>query len=249
MGRDLSSYLFPKRRLAVPQIRISDRTQGYAPSLILYFIMKKFQNNFMVLMLTLMGTVVFSSCSSDDDDKPSAGSQSKSWFITLSNKELNALVDGFTTYDPLFKRQEIVDELKDTWHNRITDPNLFKSEYMNDEGRVTGLYFFDNRDIEYCNYVNLWHIVDDSTVEVYPCDLMYGDSKNIVRRMLHVGSWNYWGNIYYALTSDDEPWIYTYVKLDNKLIVSNDEIIHLYDDYVVMDGYSRKMMWFTPVDR
>lgn len=204
----------------------------------------------MVLMLTLMGTVVFSSCGGDDEDNSGAGSNKKSWFITLSKKELNSLVDGFTTYDPLSKRQEIVDERKGSWHNKITDPNLFKSEYMNHEGQVTYLsLLFDDSEIKYCDYVNLWHIVDDSTVEVYPCHLMYGDSKNIVRRMLHVGSWNYWGDIYYALTSDDDPWIYTYTKLDNKLIVSNDEIIHLYDDYVVMDGSSTKMMWFTPVDR
>ena len=202
----------------------------------------------MVLMMSLMGTVVFSSCV-DDDDNPSTNSNNKSWFITLSQKELNGIIEGFTTYDPLSKRQEIVDEHKGTWHNKITDPNLFKSEYMNYEGRVKRLDFFDNSDIEHSIYVNLWHIVDESTVEVYPCHLMYGDSKSIVRRMLHVGSWNYWGDIYYALTSDDEPWIYTYIKIDNKMIVSNDEILHLYDDYVIMDGSSHKKMWFTPVDR
>ena len=60
-------------------------------------------------MMSLMGTVVFSSCG-DDDDNSGSGSNSKSWFITVSQEKLNGVKAELTTYDPLSKRQEIVDE-------------------------------------------------------------------------------------------------------------------------------------------
>lgn len=210
---------------------------------------EKKQNFLVVLMLTLMGTVVFSSCGGDDDDNSGAGSQGKSWFIQVSQEELNGVKADFTTYDPLSKRQEIIDEYNS---KRYTSPDLFKSDYMNDDGEVEPYYFreyyFPN--IYRCNHGAAWHIVDKSTIEVYYYSMMYGDSNNISRRLFHVGSWNYWGDIYFAVRKDDaDPNIYTYEKIDNKIFVSNGDIFHLYDNYVVKDGGSRKMMWFTPVDR
>ena len=206
----------------------------------------------MVLMMSLMGTVVFSSCG-DDDDNSGSGSNSKSWFITVSQEELNGAKAELTTYDPLSKRQEIVDELSAKKYNEIKDPNLFRSDYLNSEGRIShnaryiGYYF---EEVIRDGYV--YHIVDKSTIECYyRVYMMYGDSNNIHRRMLHVGSWNYWGDIYYAIEKGNysEPTIYSYVKIDNKIHLSNGDIFHLYDNYVVEDGDSRKMMWFTPVDR
>lgn len=210
----------------------------------------------MVLMLTLMGTVVFSSCGGDDDDNSGAGSQGKSWFIQVSQEELNGVKAELTTYDPLSKRQEIVDELSRYDRNWITDPNKFKSDYMNQEGVVDPPYgcseYFKNFPYNSGCVGEAWHIVDKSTIEVYSnVSYMYGDSNNISRRLIHVGSWNYWGDIYLAIQKEywSDPSIYTYVKLDNKLILSNGDIFHLYDNYVVKDGGSRKMMWFTPLDR
>ena len=58
---------FPKRLLAVPGFRISDRT-GLRPFSYSFFMMKQLQNYLMVLMMALMGTVVFSSCGDDDDN-------------------------------------------------------------------------------------------------------------------------------------------------------------------------------------
>ena len=209
--------------------------------------------------MVLMGTVVFSSCGGDDDDNPGGGSNNKSWFIEVTQEELSGAKADFTTNDPLSKRQEIVDELNSYKHNKIKDPNLFRSDYMNDEGRVTAeghLYnYFKN--VDKMTYGGngvvgyAWHIVDNSTIEkYYGISMMYGDSKNIARRLIHVGSWNYWGDIYLAVHKDDsEPSIYTYVKKDNKIYVSNGTIIHLYDDYFVYDGNSDKMIRFTPVDR
>lgn len=248
----------PIRRLAVPLNRISDRTRLRPFSYSLFY-NEKNQNYFMVLMLTLMGTVVFSSCSSDDDDKPSAGSQSKSWFIEVSQEELDGAKADFTTCDPLSKRQEIVDELSRYDNNWITSPNLFKSDYMNDEGRVTiegDLYDYFKNVHNMTYYGNgivgyAWHIVDNRTIEkYYGISIMYGDSKNIARKLIHVGSWNYWGKIYMAIHKEDaNPSIYTYVKVDNKLLISDGTIIHLYDDYAIYDRNSDKMIRFTPVDR
>lgn len=226
--------------------------QGYAPSLILFFMMKKLQNYLVVFMMVLMGTVVFSSCGGDDDDNPGGGSNNKSWFIEVSQEELNGVKADLTTYDPLSKRQEIVDEIS---QYGFTDPNKFRSDYMNHNGVVDPGYccwdYFKNFPYGNGNVGKAWHIVDKSTIEVYynVC-FMYGDSKNIARRLIHVGSWNYWGDIYLAVHKDDsEPSIYSYVKSDNKIILSNGDIFHLYDNYVVEDGGSRKMMWFTPLDR
>ena len=101
---------FPKRLLAVPGFRISDRT-GLRPFSYSFFMIKQLQNYLMVLMMSLMGTVAFSSCG-DDDDNSGSGSNSKSWFITISQEELNGVKADLTTYDPLSKRQEIVDELR-----------------------------------------------------------------------------------------------------------------------------------------
>lgn len=202
-------------------------------------------------MMSLMGTVVFSSCG-DDDDNSGSGSNSKSWFITVSQEKLNGVKAELTTYDPLSKRQEIVDESNSHKHNKIKDPNLFRSEYMNYKGEIDCGYlsnYFGNS-YQACRG-NVYHIVDKSTIECYDVRLMYGDSNNILRRMLHVGSWNYWGEIYYAIRKDKyyDPTIYSYVKIDNKILLSNGDIFHLYDNYVIEDGGSRKMMWFTPVDR
>ena len=212
----------------------------------------------MVLMMSLMGTVVLSSCG-DDDDNSGGGSNNKSWFIEVTQEELSGVKADFTTNDPLSKRQEIVDELSRYDNNWITSPNLFKSDYMNDEGRVKAegyLYDYFKNVYNMAYWVNgvvgcAWHIVDNSTIEkYYGISMMYGDSKNIARRLIHVGSWNYWGDIYLAVHKDDAaPSIYTYVKVDNKLIVSDGTIIHLYDDYAVYDGNSDKMIRFTPVDR
>lgn len=211
----------------------------------------------MVLMMSLMGTVVFSSCG-DDDDNSGSGSNSKSWFISVSQEELNGAKVELTTYDPLSKRQEIVDEKNVDKYNHIKDPNLFRSDYMNSDGIIyvpvnAGYslyhYFKILDDINWTR--DVYHIVDKSTIECYKVYMMYGDSNNILRRMLHVGSWNYWGEIYYAIKNGNysDPTIYSYVKSDNKIILSNGDIFHLYDNYVVKDGGSRKMMWFTPVDR
>ena len=203
----------------------------------------------MALMVAFMGIAVFSSCGGDDDDNPSPNSNNKSWFITLSQKQLDGIVNDLSTYDPLSKRQELVDNAPYYYH--MTDPELFKWDYLT---LGKGIVYPDNnylrgffKNIFQHSHVNLWHIVDKNTVEVYPCFLYYGDSKHIARKMIYVGSWNYWGDIYYALTSDDEPWILTYVQADNKMVVSDGTILHLYDDYVVMDGFSNRMMWFTPV--
>ena len=207
-------------------------------------------------MMSLMGTVVFSSCG-DDDDNSGSGSNSKSRSIAVSQEELNGAKADLTTYDPLSKRQEIVDKLNTDKYNDIKDPNLFRSEYMNLQGSIyvpnsSGAWL--RKYFEKLNKTmggEVYHIVDKSTIEYYYVEMMYGDSNNIHRRMLHVGSWNYWGDIYFATEKEywSDPTIYSYVKSDNKIILSNGDIFHLYDNYVVKDGGSRKMMWFTPVDR
>lgn len=130
-------------------------------------------------------------------------------------------------------------------HNYWADYDLF----INEEGR------YDDSD-PHCGrlrwaikntQIKVIHIIDKSTLTVYYANLYVDNSSGANSRekvyKLYAGS--IFGNMAYC----DNPTYYTYVKEDNKIVVSNGDIYTITSNGLIKDGSSSLLSKYDPTKR
>jgi len=191
-------------------------------------------------MMVAMVSLSISSCGNDDDDGGGTGSGLKGWYTNLNDV---AKQSDFNKLNEAINNGEVLSSYRygGQTHTYVASRDLFiDSDGMyNDSDAYFGRLRFSIQTL-----INAIRIVDDHTLVFYVAWLYEdGASSDDVIYKLYAGS--IFGNMtYYGSGS-----YYTYVKVENKIVVSNGDIYTVIDGGLILDGSSEKWSKYDPNKR
>lgn len=194
--------------------------------------MRKYLVPTLTIMMVMLISLVFISCSKDKDD---VSGGLTGWYTDLS------YVAKQSDFDEINKAIRNNEELSSYRYNTyVASKDLFLYDGMyNDSNSHFGRLRFSIH-----TPINAVRIVDDQTLIFYVAWL-YEDgasSDDIVYKLYAgpiFGNMNYCGNGSY----------YSYVKVENKLVVSNGDIYTIVDGGLILEGSTTKWNKYDPNKR
>lgn len=198
-----------------------------------------FPFQFAVLSLSLLlCSFVLASCG-DDGTEGTKGL--KGWYIDLNNV---AKASDFDKLNEAIRNNEVLSSYSygGQRHDYVASRDLF---IVDGRYNDTNAYFGRLR-YSIDMVVNAIHVVDDSTMAMYNAWL-YEDGAGSGEEVYKLYAGSIFGNMTYYCSS---PVYYTYVKADNKLIVSNGDIYTVTSGGgLIADGSSALMSKYDPSKR
>ncbi len=188
-------------------------------------------------MLVIASIGVFYSCSGDDEDSDSL----VGWYTDLTQV---ATTSGFNRINQAIDDNECI---YTTGYSHKYDVYAERDIFFSDDG----MWYSSNANHGSCRFlpdpgciINPIHIINDNTIEyhiayLYDPNYVYDSAK--ISGKVYAGH-NFGVLVYY----DDSPRTYTYMKTDNKLIVSNGDIFTITNSGLIKDGSSQVMSKYDP---
>ena len=197
--------------------------------------MKKNFFYWMTILMVAIVSVNLMSCGDDDDDEGSSGM--KGWYTVLGDLPSQS---DFNKLNEAINKQEVLSSYTygGKKYTYVASRDLFinsDGSYQDDDAYFGRLRFTIK------NPINAIRIVDDNTLISYVAFLYIdGASTGDVVYQLDGGS-NFGRMTYYGHGS-----YYTYVKVDDKIIVSNGDIYSITSGGLIKDGSSSMWSKYNP---
>lgn len=211
----------------------------------------KFWSIMMMLVLVLSTTVAFSSCSDDEEAaEESIGNKSEKWYALQSNiNQVSIRKSDFNEIEKAIDNHELLGQTYVTTGRYIyyyAERSMF---VFNDgsfgtigttsgqklgrlantiDGSLSAIRIQDSNTLVSCHF-SLF--VDEDMNRSYDCK-KYATVFN--------------GHIFESISVYLSESYYTYIKTDNKIIVSNGDIYTVTSSGLIKDGYSSPMVQFNP---
>lgn len=192
--------------------------------------------NLLIVQMAALCALLFASCGNNDE--PDQNKEEKTqgeWYIapyaaSTDFKEVNYAIDC----------EELLSDYG-SYGKHYAEPDFFFENYGRYDSSAAN--FGRLRGIPSNTWTTVVHVVDESTMEIYYNCCLYRINDIPGKKFKVIDAGNL-GILCYS--SSDSPIIYTYVKTQNKYILSNGTIYTKFGDSLAEDGTSTSLTRFTP---